>query len=121
MAVSLGADRGRWYVVKIADPSRSVELSRTFDAMFANSSAETKTTTEKGFVEGFASQVGDIGTILVSADKGETWQERKLPDDMRLFWLRGVSAAAGDRALVVGASGLAVTVEKDKVRVDAIL
>lgn len=65
--------------------------------------------------------VGDIGTILVSADKGETWQERKLPAEMSLFWLRGVSAAAGDRALVVGASGLAVTVEKDKVRVDAIL
>lgn len=65
--------------------------------------------------------VGDIGTILVSADKGETWQERKLPAEMSLFWLRGVSAAAGDRALVVGASGLAVTVEKDKVRTDAIL
>ncbi len=55
-----------WYVVKIADPARSVELSRTFDAMFANSSAETKTTTEKGFVEGFASQVGDIGAIMIA-------------------------------------------------------
>jgi len=65
--------------------------------------------------------VGDIGTILVSADRGETWQERKLPADLSLFWLRGVSAAEGDRALVVGASGLAVTVEKDEVRVDAIL
>ena len=55
-----------WYVVKIADPSKSVELSRTFDGMFANSSAETKTTTEKGFVEGFASQVGDIGAIMIA-------------------------------------------------------
>jgi len=55
-----------WYVVKIADPARSVELSRTFDGMFANSSAETKTTTEKGFVEGFASQVGDIGAIMIA-------------------------------------------------------
>jgi putative ABC transport system permease protein len=45
-----------WYVVKIADPSRSVELSRTFDEMFANSSFETKTTTEKGFVEGSPSR-----------------------------------------------------------------
>ena len=34
--------------------------------MFANSSAETKTTTEKGFVEGFAKQVGDIGAIMVA-------------------------------------------------------
>jgi putative ABC transport system permease protein len=55
-----------WYVIKIADPSRSVELSRRFDEMFANSSAETKTTTEKGFVESFASQVGDIGAIMIA-------------------------------------------------------
>jgi putative ABC transport system permease protein len=41
-------------------------LSRTFDAMFVNSSAETKTTTEKGFIEGFAKQVGDIGAITVA-------------------------------------------------------
>ena len=47
-----------WYVVKIADPARSVELGRTFDEMFANSTAETKTTSEKGFVEGFAKQIG---------------------------------------------------------------
>src|SRR5262245_54816722 len=46
-----------WYVVKIADPSKAVELGQTFDAMFANSGFETKTTTEKGFVEGFAKQV----------------------------------------------------------------
>jgi putative ABC transport system permease protein len=55
-----------WYVVKIADGSRAVELSRQFDAMFENSSAETKTTTEKGFVESFASQVGDIGAIMIA-------------------------------------------------------
>lgn len=55
-----------WYVIKIADASKSVEMSRTFDEMFANSSAETKTTTEKGFVEGFASQVGDIGAIMIA-------------------------------------------------------
>lgn len=55
-----------WYVVKIADPNGSVELSRTFDEMFANSSAETKTTTEKGFVESFAKQIGDIGAIMIA-------------------------------------------------------
>ena len=52
--------------MKIADPSQAVELSRTFDEMFANSSAETKTTTEKGFVEGFAKQIGDIGAIMIA-------------------------------------------------------
>jgi len=55
-----------WYIVKIADPSRAQEMGAKFDAMFANSSAETKTTTEKGFVEGFAKQVGDIGAIMVA-------------------------------------------------------
>ena len=55
-----------WYVVKIADREQSAELSRTFDGMFANSPAETKTTTEKGFVEGFAKQIGDISTIMIA-------------------------------------------------------
>ena len=55
-----------WYVVRIADPDQAVELSRKFDEMFANSPAETRTTTEKGFVEGFATQVGDIGAIMVA-------------------------------------------------------
>jgi putative ABC transport system permease protein len=55
-----------WYIVKIADPSKSVALGKTFDDMFANSSAETKTTTEKSFAEGFAKQVGDIGAIMIA-------------------------------------------------------
>jgi len=55
-----------WYVVKIADSSQAVALGHKFDEMFANSSAETKTTTEKGFVEGFAKQIGDIGAIMIA-------------------------------------------------------
>ena len=54
-----------WYVVKIADASRSQAMGATFDGMFANSDAETKTTTEKGFVEGFANQMGNIGAIMI--------------------------------------------------------
>ena len=61
-----GAGLVGWYVVKIVDASKSVEMAHTFDAMFENSSAETKTTTEKGFVEGFAKQVGDIGAIMIA-------------------------------------------------------
>ncbi len=34
--------------------------------MFANSSAETKTSTEKAFVQAFAKQIGDIGSILMA-------------------------------------------------------
>jgi putative ABC transport system permease protein len=61
-----GAGLVGWYVVKIADASQAVDMSRTFDEMFANSAAETKTTTEKGFVEGFANQIGDIGAIMIA-------------------------------------------------------
>lgn len=55
-----------WYVVRIADGSQAQAMSAKFDGMFANSSAETKTTTEKGFVEGFAKQIGDIGAIMIA-------------------------------------------------------
>jgi putative ABC transport system permease protein len=55
-----------WYIAKIADPSQSAEMAGTFDAMFTNSQAETKTTTERGFLEGFAKQIGDIGAIMVA-------------------------------------------------------
>jgi putative ABC transport system permease protein len=55
-----------WYVVKIADASQASAMGAKFDSMFANSSAETKTTTEKGFVEGFAKQIGDIGAIMIA-------------------------------------------------------
>lgn len=55
-----------WYVVRINDPGQAQAMGARFDDMFANSSAETKTTTEKGFVEGFAKQVGDIGAIMIA-------------------------------------------------------
>ena len=55
-----------WYIVKINDAGAAQQMGAKFDDMFANSSAETKTTTEKGFVEGFAKQVGDIGAIMIS-------------------------------------------------------
>jgi putative ABC transport system permease protein len=63
---ALGEGQVGWYIVKIADGSRAQQMGATFDSMFANSSAETKTTTEKGFVEGFAKQVGDIGAIMIA-------------------------------------------------------
>jgi putative ABC transport system permease protein len=55
-----------WYIVKIADASQAQAMGARFDEMFANSAAETKTTTEKGFVEGFAKQMGDIGAIMIA-------------------------------------------------------
>jgi putative ABC transport system permease protein len=55
-----------WYVIKIADASQAAEMGKRIDSEFMNSSAETKTATEKQFVQGFAKQVGDIGTIMIA-------------------------------------------------------
>jgi putative ABC transport system permease protein len=55
-----------WYIVRIANPERAAPIAQTIDAKFANSSAETKTGTEKAFVQSFASQTGDIGAIVVA-------------------------------------------------------
>ncbi len=55
-----------WYVIRIGDPAAAPAIARTIDALFANSPAETKTTTEKAFLQAFAKQVGDIGLIVTS-------------------------------------------------------
>ncbi|MGE5243145.1 MAG: ABC transporter permease [Betaproteobacteria bacterium] len=59
-------DRVGWYVIKVRDPGQSEALAKRLDAMFANSPTETKTATEKAFVSGFASQIGDIGRIMIA-------------------------------------------------------
>lgn len=55
-----------WYVVRVADPQRADAVAEAIDAEFANSPAETKTATEKAFVQAFANQIGDIGTIVTA-------------------------------------------------------
>lgn len=53
-----------WYGVRVADPERAADVAAAIDALFANSPAETRTATEKVFVQSFARQIGDIGTIV---------------------------------------------------------
>lgn len=55
-----------WYVVRVSDPARAVEVARQIDETFANSPAETKAETEGAFVRGFAKQIGDIGLMVRS-------------------------------------------------------
>ena len=55
-----------WYVIKVANPEQSAELAKRVDSLFANSPAETKTSTEKAFLSDFAKQIGDIGSIVVA-------------------------------------------------------
>jgi len=53
-----------WYIVRVDDPDRSVEVANAIDERFANSPAETAAETELAFVQGFAKQIGNIGKIM---------------------------------------------------------
>ena len=55
-----------WYVIRIGDPEKAAQVAKAIDAEFANSPAETKSETEKAFVQAFAKQVGDIGAIMIA-------------------------------------------------------
>ena len=61
---SFGKGMIGWVGVRLADPNQSAKIASTIDALFANSSAETKTATEKAFMQGFANQMGNIGALL---------------------------------------------------------
>jgi putative ABC transport system permease protein len=51
-------------MIRVEDPDRAEAVAGTVDDLFANSPAETRTSTEKAFVQGFAKQIGNIGKIL---------------------------------------------------------
>ncbi len=53
-----------WYIVLIKDPNKSAKISNQIDALFKNSSAETKTETEKAFTQGFVAASGAIITAM---------------------------------------------------------
>lgn len=53
-----------WYIVTITNPDNSADIALNIDKKFENSTAETKTSTEKAFVQNFVNQFGDIGTIV---------------------------------------------------------
>lgn len=55
-----------WYIIRIDDPDRAAEIAERIDRTFANSPYETKTETEKAFVQAWAKQVGDIATIALA-------------------------------------------------------
>jgi putative ABC transport system permease protein len=63
-ARDMGQGTVGWYLVRVADPDQSGEVAERIDALFANSFAETETSTEKAFLQGFANQIGNIGAIL---------------------------------------------------------
>lgn len=63
---SYGEGQVGWYSVRVNDPARAAEVAQAIDQEFANSPYETKAEAEGAFMQGFAQQVGDIGTILIA-------------------------------------------------------
>jgi putative ABC transport system permease protein len=61
---NFGKGRVGWYVIKVKDPRQSAQVAAAVDKLFANSTDETKTETEKEFQQAFIKQIGDINRIV---------------------------------------------------------
>jgi putative ABC transport system permease protein len=55
-----------WYVVRVGDPGRAVEVARAIDEGFANSPWESRTQTERAFAAAFVQQVGNIEFLILA-------------------------------------------------------
>ena len=55
-----------WYTIRIKDPAQAAEVAKRVDAEFANSPTETKTEPEGAFIQGWASQIGNIVFIVAA-------------------------------------------------------
>ncbi len=55
-----------WYTIRINDPSQAAEVAKRVDAEFENSPRETKTEPEGAFIQGWASQIGNIVFIVAA-------------------------------------------------------
>lgn len=63
-ARSVGRDGIGWMIIRLRDPEAGPGVAHGIDAMFANSPAETRTSSEKSVTQSFANQLGDIGAII---------------------------------------------------------
>ncbi|MBX2857398.1 MAG: FtsX-like permease family protein [Cellvibrionaceae bacterium] len=61
-----GGDWVGYLPLTTKDPALNEPVIKAIDALFANSAAETKTSTEAQFNKAFLEQVGDIGFIIMS-------------------------------------------------------
>ncbi|HSJ15016.1 MAG TPA: FtsX-like permease family protein [Longimicrobiales bacterium] len=59
-----GAGLTGWYVLGVTDPERAPGIARTIDAWYENSSAPTRSQTEKAFNLAFVGLYGNIGFFL---------------------------------------------------------
>lgn len=64
-ALAFNRDKIGWMVLTTVDASQNDRIGREIDALFANSPAETETSTEAAFNEAFIAQMGNIAMILL--------------------------------------------------------
>jgi putative ABC transport system permease protein len=53
-----------WYTFELTDPTQAGTVSRAVDVMFENSSAQTRTETERAFQAGFVSMYGNVPFLI---------------------------------------------------------
>jgi len=63
---NFGKGKVGWFTIRIKDPSQAAKVAKRVDAEFENSPAETKAEPEGAFVQGMASQIGNIVLIVSS-------------------------------------------------------
>ena len=63
-ARNFGKGTAGWFEIRVSDPAQSEAIAGRIDALFANSSDETKTQPAKEFTMAFIKQLGDIGFVL---------------------------------------------------------
>ncbi|HVM97244.1 MAG TPA: hypothetical protein VMT89_12700, partial [Candidatus Acidoferrales bacterium] len=59
--------------------------------------------------------VGDVGSLFVSTDAGQSWTRKEVPGESKLAWVRSVSLVSGTHGMFVGANGMMVRVVGDHV------
>jgi putative ABC transport system permease protein len=55
-----------WYIIQLPNAGVADQVSKSVDALSANSDHETKTQTEEAFNQAFLKQIGDIGLIVTA-------------------------------------------------------
>jgi putative ABC transport system permease protein len=63
-SLDFNSDQIGWMILLTGDPANNDQVARDIDALFANSRAETETTTESAFGQAFLEQFGNITLIL---------------------------------------------------------
>jgi putative ABC transport system permease protein len=53
-----------WYTLELNQPERAGDIARQVDALFENSSAQTRTETERAFQAGFVSMYGNVPFLI---------------------------------------------------------